>query len=438
MGRDAGKLVVGTTGAVLEGQVVSDVFQGDRQTQAPNINLDGYQQSQKAMAQRAQLIIGGYTPVYNKATGTLRYALTGTADEVLIAGNTQKIADGLDLTTALPADQARARWCSTVTNSTATGWARSRLGPSSRSVSNGALNVADGGDITLFGPQVNLNANLTAHGGSINAGNILNQVNLNSGNTVGDVILAGGEHVDVAAGVKLDATGRWNNVLLEPNRRDGVAYVNGGKVSLRSTGNVDLAAGSAVDVSSGATLGVDGQLSGGKGGDVTLGAWGALAVDGEIRGYGVNGGGTLALQARKVQIGNSADAPATDTLQLTGDFFNKGFSAYDITGNEGLLVTDGTQVDVNAPVYRLGRQTALTPSGSEPATALERWTPTLYQENPTQGVLTQRRGASLTLTAGSRDSAAAQLASTALTVGRGAVINVDPGQGINLRSVGQC
>lgn len=436
VGRDAGKLVVGTTGAVLEGQVVSDVFQGDRQTQAPNINLDGYQQSQKAMAQRAQLIIGGYTPVYNKATGTLRYALTGTADEVLIAGNTQKIADGLDLTTALPADrQGKMVLDSDQLNGYRLG--AIKVGAKQQISVNGALNVADGGDITLFGPQVNLNANLTAHGGSINAGNILNQVNLNSGNTVGDVILAGGGHVDVAAGVKLDATGRWNNVLLEPNRRDGAAYVNGGKVSLRSTGNVDLAAGSAVDVSSGATLGVDGQLSGGKGGDVTLGAWGALAVDGEIRGYGVNGGGTLALQARKVQIGNSADAPATDTLQLTGDFFNKGFSAYDITGNEGLLVTDGTQVDVNAPVYRLGRQTALTPSGSEPATALERWTPTLYQENPTQGVLTQRRGASLTLTAGSRDSTAAQLASTALTVGRGAVINVDPGQGINLRSVGQ-
>ncbi|MDP1045049.1 hypothetical protein Q6332_28740, partial [Klebsiella pneumoniae] len=50
VGRDAGKLVVGTSSAVLEGQVISDVFQVDRQTQAPNFNLDGYQQSQKAMA----------------------------------------------------------------------------------------------------------------------------------------------------------------------------------------------------------------------------------------------------------------------------------------------------------------------------------------------------------------------------------------------------
>ncbi|MDP0919449.1 hypothetical protein Q6272_30830, partial [Klebsiella pneumoniae] len=84
------------------------------------------------------------------------------------------------------------------------------------------------------------------------------------------------------------------------------------------------------------------------------------------------------------------------TLQLAGDFFNKGFSAYDITGNEGLLVTDGTQVDVTVPVLHLGEQTLATPSGSDPASALERWTPALYQENPVQGVLSQRRGASLT------------------------------------------
>ncbi|MCK6190603.1 filamentous haemagglutinin family protein [Pseudomonas sp. EYE_354] len=444
VGRDAGKLVVGTTSAVLEGQVVSDVFQGDRQTQAPNINLDGYQQSQKAMAQRAQLIIGGYTPVYNKSTGTLRYALTGIADEVLIDRNTQKIADGLDLTTALPADrQGKMVLDSDQLNGYQLGAIKVgvtnqiKAGVTQQITVKGALNVADGGEITLFGPVVNLNANLTAHGGSINAGNILNQVNLNAGNALDDVILAGSGRVDVAAGVKLNASGRWNNLALDPNTREGLAYVNGGKVSLRSTGTLDLATGSLVDTSSAGTLGVDGKLSGGKGGDVTLGALWALALGGDIRGYGVNGGGTLALQGRKVQIGDSANAPDIDTLQLTGGFFNKGFSAYDITGNEGLLVTDGTQVDVNVPVYRLGEQTAMTPSGSDPATALERWTPTLYQENPTQGVLTQRRGASLTLTAGSKDSTAAELATTALTVGRGAVINVDPGQGINLRSIGQ-
>ena len=436
VGRDAGKLVIGTTSAVLEGQLINDVFQGDRQTQAPSINLDGYQQSKKAMAQRAQLIIGQYIPIYNKTTGTLRYALSGATDQVLIDSNTQNIADGLDLTTALPADrQGKMVLDSDPLNGYQLG--AIKVGATQQITVNGALKVADGGDITLFGPGVTLNANLTAHGGSINAGNLLSQVNPLKAGAVEDAIAAGAGTVNVASGVKLDASGRWNNLPLNPSDTSGLAYVNGGKVSLRGTGNVSLAQGSVVDASSGATLGVDGKLIGGKGGDVTLGALGALALDGEIRGYGVTGGGTLALQARKVQIGDSGTAPAADTLKLAGDFFNKGFSAYDITGNEGLLVTDGTQVDVTTPVYRLGEQTSATPTGSDPATALERWTPALYQEDAAKGVLTQRRGASLALTAGHRDSTAAELATTALTVGKGAVINVDPGQGISLRSVGQ-
>ena len=435
VGRDAGKLVVGTTSAVLEGQVVSDVFQGTRQIQAPNINLDGYQQSQKAMAQRAQLIIGGYTPVYNKTTGTLRYALTGTTGEVLIDSNTQEIAEGLDLTTALPADrQGKMVLDSDQLNGYRLG--AIKVGATQQVTVNGALNVADGGNITLFAPGVTVNANLTAHGGSLNAGNILNQVDPLKGSVL-DAIVAGSGAVNVASSVRLDTSGRWNNLLLDADNTLGVAYVNGGKISLRGTGNVSLAAGSVVDASSGGILGVSGSLTGGKGGDVTLASFGALGLDGEIRGYGVSGGGTLALQGRKVQIGDSATAPAADTLKLAGDFFNKGFSAYDITGNEGLLVTDGTQVDVTTPVYRLGEQTSSLPSGSDPATALERWTPALYQEDPAKGVLTQRQGASLNLTAGYLDSTAAELATTALTVGQGAVINVDPGQGINLRSVGQ-
>ena len=436
VGRDAGKLVVSTSSAVLEGQVISDVFQGDRQTRAPNINLDGYQQSQKAMAQRAQLIIGQYTPVYNKTTGTLRYALGASADEVLIDANTQKIAEGLDLTTALPADrQGKVVLDSDQLNGYQLG--AIKVGAAQQITVNGALSVANGGDITLFGPAVTVNANLTAHGGSINAGNILSQVDPLKAGAVADAILAGSGAVTVASGVKLDASGRWNNLARDATDIGGVAYVNGGKVSLRGTGNVNLATGSVTDVSSGATLGLDGKLAGGKGGDVTLGSLGTLGLDGEVRGYGVSGGGTLALQARKVQIGDSATAPAADTLQLAGDFFNRGFSAYDITGNEGLLVTDGTQVDVTTPVYRLGDQSLATPSGSDPATALQRWTPALYQEDATKGVLTQRRGASLTLTAGHQESTVAELATTALNVGQGAVINVDPGQGINLRSVGQ-
>jgi filamentous hemagglutinin family protein len=437
VGRDAGKLVVGTSSAVLEGQVVSDVFQGDRQNQAPALNLDGYQQSQKALAQRAQLIIGQYTPIYDKTTGTLRYGLTPVAEQVLLEQSAQKIAAGLDLTTALPAER---QGTVVLDADQLSGFQLGALkvGAKQGIAVNGALNVADGGDITLYAPRVEVNANLTAHGGSLNLGNILNQVNLNGDRAVADVTLAGSGQIDVAEGVKLDASGRWNNLLLDPaGGGSGVAFVNGGKVSLRSSGDVSLGAGSRVEVSSGATLGVDRSVNGGKGGSVTLDALGALSLNGEVRGYGVSGGGTLALQSQKVLIGESADPLATGTLQLAGDFFNKGFSAYDITGNEGLIVADGTQVDVTVPVLHLDDQASTAPSGSDPASAMARWLPELYQPDAVKGVLTPRRGASLSLTAGSQFITADKLASTALTVGQGAVINVDPRQAINLRSVGQ-
>ncbi|MFS1286441.1 filamentous hemagglutinin family protein [Pseudomonas piscis] len=440
VGRDAGKLVIGTGNAVLEGQLVSDVFKGDRQIQAPKPNLDGYQQSHKAAAQRAQLIIGSYTPIYNKVSGTLRYALNPTVDQVLIDANQQKIADGLDLDSALPADrQGRLVLDSDQLNGLQLG--AIKVGARQQIQVDGALTVADGGDITLFGPQVKINANLSAHGGSINAGNVLSQVDVNRNFVVGDVILAptGGAQarVDVAGGVKLDVSGGWNNLALDPLNNGGVPFSNGGKVSLRSSGDLNLAKGSLVDASSGATIAIDGKPSGGKGGDVTLAADGKLDVSGELRGYGVNGGGTLALQAHKVLIGAGSSVPETGTLQLAQDFFNKGFSAYDITGNEGLRVAEGAKVDVTVPVYRFGDQASNAATGSAPASVLEPWLPELYQQDATKSVLTQRRGAGLTLTAGNQYSTGAQLATTALSVGQGAVINVDPGQAINLRSVGQ-
>jgi len=72
-------------------------------------------------------------------------------------------------------------------------------------------------------------------------------------------------------------------------------------VSLRSTGNVSLGKGSLIDVSSGAAMGVDGEVAGGKGGNVTLAAGqnmgsGVLSLDGSIRAHGVKGGGALNIE----------------------------------------------------------------------------------------------------------------------------------------------
>ncbi|MEB0207189.1 filamentous haemagglutinin family protein [Pseudomonas sp. CCC3.1] len=440
VGRDAGKLVIGTSSAVLEGQLISDVFQGERQVKTPTINTDGYQQTPKAAAQRAQLIIGNYTPVFNKSTGTLRYSLNPVTNEIVFESNAQKIADGLNLDTALPTDrQGKVVLDSDQINGVELGAIKTSA--NQQITVNGALKVADGGDITLFTPQATINANLTAHAGSINAGNLFLQPDREREMAVGDVYLQPTNEapawVKLASGVNVDTTGRWNNLAQDGVNNSGAAYMNGGNVSLRTTGDLNLAQGSVIDVSSGATVGLDAKFIGGKGGSVTLAAMDTLELGSELRAYGVTGGGKLAVQARKVQIGDSATAPDADTLHVSADFFKKGFSAYDITGNEGLLITDGTQVDVTMPVYRQGERASTSPTGIDPASVLERWTPSLYQENALKGVLTQRRGASLNLNAGTTIASGALAETTALTVGKGAVVNVDPGQAINLRSIGQ-
>ncbi|MGX9566469.1 filamentous haemagglutinin family protein [Pseudomonas sp. CFBP 5748] len=445
VGRDAGKLVVSTRNAVLEGQIVGEVYQGERQTQAPNLNLDGYQQSQNAVARRAQLWVGSYTPIYDKTSGVINSGLNPTLDQVTVGKVADKIAAGLDLTSVVGTDrQGKLVLDNDLLNGFQLGAVK--VAALEGIKVEGALKVADGGDITLYAPQVEVNADLTARSGRIALGNVLKQVRIDNFQ-MGDVVLspATGQRalVTLGEGVTLNTAGRWSNLLLEGNDHQNLPFINGGAVSVRSD-NIDVRQGSLIDVSSGAAVMADGKTRGGKGGDLTLTAItstssdsGDLSLGGELRGTGVSGGGTLKLAANKVLIGNSDSPLEPGTLQLSGDFFDKGFSAYDITGNEGLTVAEGTRVDVTMPVYRFGEQALSTGSDAEPAEALQRWTPELYQEDAIKGVLTQRRGASLSLTAGTANSSAADMASTVLNLGKGSVISVDPGQGIDVRSIGQ-
>ncbi|WP_312341238.1 filamentous hemagglutinin family protein [Stutzerimonas nitrititolerans] len=447
VGRDAGTLVIGTKNAVLEGEIVGDTFQGDRQTQAAQGGLDGYHQSQKAVARGANLVVGQYTPYYLKDSGTLQYNLTSNANtlqEVILDTAAEKIAAGLELDSVLPEDREGVLY---LDSDQLSGFELGSVKIAARNgiTVDGELSIGPAGEITLYGPQVNVNADLTSHGGTIRLGNVLNQV---SGARIEDTTLSAPSGttagVTVAEGVTLDTSGLWSNLLLEPENIADLPYQNGGSISIRSSGDVTLAQGSVVDVSSGAAILADGKRQGGKGGDVTLaanaataGGAGELSLEGELRGYGVNGGGALRLQAGKVLIDDKAAAPETGTLQLQGDFFDKGFAAYGIVGNQGVTVADDTRVDVTMPVYRFGENALASATGSDPATALDVWTPPLYLEDPAAGVLTQRRGASLSLQAGTALSSASDMATVAAQVGRGAVIDVDPGQSISIGSIGQ-
>ena len=429
VGRDAGKLVVATGSAVLEGGVAGDVFQGERQTQAPQALLDGYQQSQFAAAQRGQLIVGQYQPMFDKRTGVLQHALSAVMDEVRLTRVQDGIAAGLDVADVLASErQGKLLLDTGLLNQQGLG--AIRLAAKGAITVDSALQVADGGNITLFGNDVAINASLRSHGGSILAGNVLNQVGalgmldtvVNPGGPAGQLVLADG--------VTLDTSGLLSNVLRDPLAAAGMPYINGGSVSLRANGDVRIGSGSLIDAGSGAAILSQAKQQGGKGGNVTLASYGTtsdlvLGEGAQVRGHGVQGGGRLELQANKILIGKIEKAEA-GTLHLGGDFFEQGFSSYNLVGKQGLTVADAAQVDVRMPVLRVVDNEKL---------AL--WTPEQVTENPLKGTLTQRKGASLALQAGDIQSGAADMASAELLVGKGAVVSVDAGQSIKLASVGQ-
>ena len=429
VGRDAGKLLIATGSAVLEGGILGDVFQGERQTQAPQALLDGYQQSQFAAAQRGQLIVGQYQPMFDKRTGVLQHALSAVMDEVRLTRVQDGIAAGLEVADVLASErQGRLLLDTTLLNEQQLG--AIRLAAKGSITVDSALQVADGGNITLFGTDLALNASLRSHGGSIAVGNVLYQIGalgmldtlVNPGGPAGKLVLADG--------VTLDTSGLLNNVLRDPLAAAGLPYINGGSVSLRAFGDVRIGSGSLIDVSSGAAILAQAKQQGGKGGNVTLASHGAqadlvLGEGAQVRGHGVAGGGKLELQANKILLGQ-ADTAQKGTLQLGGDFFDQGFSSYSLVGKQGLTVADGTRVDVRMPVLRVVDNEKLAV-----------WTPEQYTENALKGTLTQRKGASLALQAGDIESGAADMASAELLIGKGAVVSVDAGQAIKLSSVGQ-
>lgn len=603
VGRDAGRVIVGTKSAVLEGHIEATVFQGDRQRNAPDAGLDGYRQSQVAAPRAGQLVIGQLQPALDSGTGMLRDSPQAAAERIDI-GAVQRIAHGLQLDDALPAELEGkigidADWLNGL-----------RLG-NFRAYAQGGISVdadmavGNGGSIALHATQVDVNANLSARGGSIALGNMVGRLQTGSTTNWLDQPIAAAlpegytPGVTVARGVTLDTRGLWTNLRTNPTDIGGLPYMNGGSVSIASTGDLRLHAGSVIDTSSGAALMADASMQGGRGGDITLrssqddstgrGA-GALLLDGELRGHGFKGGGTLTLDtgigiaigggllaqpgqlsageavpvhltlaeaftipagtvlpqdfsyiantvapgealkvapmfttarsytvaadwvvpaatvaweyvyvtarsgtlypsgstvpagtelvnisgkmapgyvvpadafpngmpvpdytatvaagtpfSREVVLGEGAllmagnrlptDVAVKPLLVLDDSLFRNGFSRYAVTAQQGVQVANGARIDVAMPVLRADPAAALaTATGTDPAAVLQPWLPPLWQEDPRKGVLTQRAGADLALTAGSVYSQAP------LIVGHGSAISVDPGRSLTLTGNGQ-
>ncbi|MGO4328283.1 MULTISPECIES: filamentous haemagglutinin family protein [unclassified Cupriavidus] len=305
VGRDAGRVVVGTGAAVMEGDIQATVYQGARQSQARDAGLDGYRQSQFAAPMAGALVIGKVVPVYDTASGTLRDSPVAVARRVEI-GTVERIAQGLSLDDALPDTLAgRIRldgeWLNTQKLGALKVYAKDGIAV------DAPLTVAHGGTLALHAADVAASADLTARGGTIALGNIVDTYQPNAAAwTALPISTTAPARVGVADGVTLDASGVWTNLRTNADDISGLPYVNGGSILISTRGDIDLGKGSVLDVSSGAALQPKGSLTGGRGGNISLLAnqydldgvgSGTLRMDGELRGYGVRGGGTLKIDS---------------------------------------------------------------------------------------------------------------------------------------------
>lgn len=333
VGRDAGRLTVSAPTAVLEGDIVADVFNGEQQGRVRDELDDGYRQAQTAVAR----------------AGTLAYERTsamganGAFDTQVSIGEVANIADAWSgAEDVMPEDRVGTVLLDAARLSDA------RLGGLHITTADEirierALTLDDGGQLHLNAAVTQIDADVTARSGAISVGNVAPTLAANGGAIEDQILLRDGiASFTLGEGATLDLRGLWTNDALDGNPWSSTAHVDGGDLIARMfQGSILLGAGSVVDVSSGATLAAGGDLLGGRGGDVRLLAGiersaqsrnpdgVELRLDGEIRAEGVLGGGALELQSpAPVVIGEDAlllggvlpaNTPATTGLRLTQD-----------------------------------------------------------------------------------------------------------------------
>ncbi|WP_454622244.1 filamentous haemagglutinin family protein [Bradyrhizobium cenepequi] len=416
VGRDAGKLILSTPTSVFEGDIIADVVEGERQsTTRPDNAADGYKLAQNVVAQAGTLALGQYTAL----------GLTDAYTTDVKFTNMAAITAGLAAADALPAGRANTAWFD-ASHLNAQGLGGVDFATSGKITIDAPLSVVDGGSVSLVAGTVDINADITARSGHITATNHLMGFPRPSSLGTGKITLA--------AGVMLDARGLWANALADPASHRKRAFIDGGDVRLVSLGDVIVTEGSVIDVSSGGGIFAGGAVAGGRGGNVRLKAsatidgtsstTGSLTLDGTVRGYGVNGGGTLAIASGGTIV---LGGDITNGVLVAGDLLQSGFSHYDIDGQSGLVVAPGVRLDVTMPVYRLAPGAFTAPTGADPEVALELWTPPQYLDNPAKAELTQRAGADLSLVS----------SAGGITLALGSFIEVDDGRSVTLNALGQ-
>lgn len=420
VGRDAGRLIVSAPTAVLDGKVETTTFQGAQQNRRPEAALDGYAQAQTAVARNAQLYLGRYdgqgrsgvfgsdVRLDDKAPAKAAWSLLAPINEE------RRDTVWLDIA-ALSAQQ----------------WGRIDLATADRIRIDGSLRLQAGGQLNLTGSEVELAGDIGIAGGQLSAGNLLDVQGRPTA-----LLHDGRARTAIAGGTRIDLSGEWSNASLPMPLDASGAWTDGGRLSLSNSHDVVVAAEATVDVEAGAALDLRGKARIGKGGSVSLQANSStVTTDGSGRvqlgegsrfsGRGQGSGSFSLGTGGHVRVGD-AD-PAGASLRLDTGLFGSGFAQYDINGHQGVEVADGARLVAALPGLRLTQDAQMA---TDRASALAAWDVPLYSADPSNGRVSQRAGASISLRS-DRNSVGGDL-----RVGKDALVAVDPGQTISLLGAG--
>ncbi|MNQ24079.1 hypothetical protein D3C85_372610 [compost metagenome] len=162
VGRDAGRLVVSAPTAVLEGDIVAEVFNGAQQTRARDAALDdGYRQSQTAVARGGVLALGRYGALgrIDLFDTDVRFGDVAPVTQQMAAADA--LADERIGTLWLDAAHLNAQRLSVLD-----------IGTRGSINVEKALTLADGGRMALLGAFIDIGADVTVRGGALEAGNV--------------------------------------------------------------------------------------------------------------------------------------------------------------------------------------------------------------------------------------------------------------------------
>ncbi|MFJ3047946.1 filamentous hemagglutinin family protein [Herbaspirillum chlorophenolicum] len=285
VGRDGGKLIISAPTAAMEGELITTVFNGERQIKTRDALDDAYKQAQTAVASNGRLAVGRY----GAGSGA------GMFNSDVRLGEVSKVTEGMSVDAALSPMRSGTVWFdSAYLNALQLGGLE--IATSDTITIERALTLANGGKLDFIAPVVDIKADIAARSGSISVNNTFSAT---AGRGVSQTLLKNGSSsIILHEGVTLDARGLWVNTALNEADSGKLAYLNGGSVRLQSTNNVLLEKDSIIDVSSGAAVLPKGKIKGGRGGNVAViveDKAGVLKLDGNVKGYGVNGGGKLSV-----------------------------------------------------------------------------------------------------------------------------------------------